>query len=213
MAEKTKQKGKKTTNMYARGIERREKILSVAAQMIEEKDIRAISLKDIAGRTGVSVGAAYHFYANATDVFVALAEQFMKSLRETIAAPYEGAATESWQALVATAWGRGVEIYMECPAYQKLLLSGQTPPEIKQADRDNDKIIGRSFIDIISRHFHFQEFPNCESVFFNAMEIADLMLCLSVHRDGHISQDMVEEAKIAAIAYLRHYLPESLPLK
>jgi AcrR family transcriptional regulator len=206
-------KARRPSNTYARGRQRREKILSVAAEMIEARDVGEISLKEIAATAGVSVGSAYHFYANATDVFVALAERFMDTLRDAIDAPYEGPATESWQALFSAAVDRGVAVYAECPAYQKLILGGKAPPEIKLADRKNDELIGRSMIDVISRHFQMQDFPNCESVFFYATEIVDLMFTLSVVRDGKISPDMVEEAKVASIAYLRHYLPESLPRK
>ena len=213
MVERQAKSGRKPVNMYARGKARRKKMLSVAADMLEERDVGDISLKEIAERSGVSVGSAYHFFANATEVFVALAEQFMEALRETVAAPYGGTTTESWQALFSTAVDRAVEVYTACPAYQDLILGGKAPPEIKLADRENDKLIGRSMIDVISRHFFLQEFPNREAVFFNATEIVDLMLTLSVGRDGAISTDMVEEAKIAAIAYLRHYLPESLPRK
>ena len=211
MTGKRKERARKPANMYARGKERRKKILLVAADMIESRDVGDISLKEIADRSGISVGSAYHFYANATDVFVALAEQFMDTLREAVAAPYEEPDTESWQALVSAAIDRGVAVYTACPAYQKLILGGHAPPEIKLADRENDKLIGRSMIEVISRHFILQHFPNCESVFFNMTEIVDLMLTLSVTRDGQISPDMVEEAKIASIAYLRHYLPEALP--
>ena len=210
MAVKQSKTNRRASNMYARGRARRGKILSVAAEMIEERDISDISLKEIAERSGVSVGSAYHFYANSTEVFVALAERFMDTLREAIVAPYEGPEAESWQVLFATAIDRGVKVYTACPAYQKLILGGKSPPEIKTADRENDKLIGRSMIEVMSRYFQLQEFPNCESVFFNATEIVDLMLTLSVVQDGEISPDMVEEAKIASIAYLRHYLPESL---
>lgn len=213
MAKKQAKINRKPSHMYARGKVRRQEILSVAANMIEERDVSDISLKEIADQAGVSVGSAYHFYANSTDVFVALAERFMDSLREAIAAPYEGSAIQSWQVLFSTAIDRGVQVYSACPAYQKLILGGKAPPEIKLADRENDKLIGRSMIEVISRHFHLQDFPGSESVFFNATEIVDLMLALSVVRDGEISPDMVEEAKIASIAYLRHYLPESLPRK
>ena len=110
-----------------------------------------------------------------------------------------------------TAIDRAVALYEEKPAYARLIIGGQAPSEIKLSDRENDERIGELFVEIIGRKFEFQDFPERNRVFFIAVEIVDLVLSLSMIRLGRISKNMADEAKRASIAYLRTYLPDSMP--
>jgi hypothetical protein len=106
-----------------------------------------------------------------------------------------------------------VGIYKAQPAYAQLIIGSKAPPEIKLADRDSDAAIGKLFEEIISQHFEYSPFPNHDEVFFHAVEIVDLFLSLSVIKYGEITEAMMAEAEIAAIAYLREYMPARLSPK
>lgn len=199
------------TGAYVKGMKRREVLLESAADLLGERALDQISLKDIAEHAGVPIGSAYHFFANAQAVYTELAGRFMAQISELIARPYKGRAARSWQSLFDTAIERAAALYAENPAYRQLIIGGKAPPEIKLADRANDERIGELMIEIISRHFAFPDFPQSSDVFFYATEIVDLMFSLSVIRNGEITQEMVDEAKKAAGAYLSRYLPDSLP--
>ena len=106
---------------------------------------------------------------------------------------------------------RAVAIYREQPAYAQLIIGSKAPPEIKLADRDSDAQIGKLFEEIISQHFDYTPFPKHDEVFFYAVEIVDLLLSLSVIKYDVITDQMATEAQIAALAYLREYMPARLP--
>ncbi len=197
--------------MYAKGITRREALVDTAARLLETHSVDDISLKMIADTAEIAVGSAYHFYPNSNEVFAELARRFGRELAGVVAAPYNDDEARSWQSMWCAAIDRAVEIYEKEPAYAKLIIGGQAPSEIKLSDRANDEQIGTLFVDIISQRFEFQDFPGRSSIFFIAVEIVDLVLSLSMIRSGHISEDMAAEAKRASIAYLRTYLPETLP--
>lgn len=195
---------------YTKGLERRKQLLEAAGELLKQRPLDEISLKDIASQANFPVGSAYHFYSNANDVFTELAQQFAQLIRDAIGEPYSGECTKSWQGLFCEAARRGVSIYREHPAYAQLIIGSKAPAEIKLADRVNDAVIGRLFESIISRHFHYSPFPNHDEVFFHAVEIVDLFLSLSIVKYGEIAELMVVEAERAAIAYLREYMPANL---
>ena len=196
---------------YAKGVERRRQLLAAASRLLEQQPLDEISLKSIAAEAGIPVGSAYHFYGNANDVYIELAQQFSSTFGAAIAEPYTGECTASWQGLFREAINRGVSIYRQQPAYAQLIIGAKAPPEIKLADRESDAEIGRLFEEVICRHFDYRPFPAHDDVFFHAVEIVDLFLTLSVIRHGEITDHMVEEAARAALAYLREYMPARLP--
>jgi AcrR family transcriptional regulator len=198
---------------YAKGMERRKQLLTAASALLKQYPLDKISLKDIAAEAGIPVGSAYHFYTNANDVFIELAQQFSETLGNALSEPYAGECTSSWQGLFGEAIRRAVRIYRDQPAYAQLIIGSKAPPEIKLADRDSDAQIGKLFEEIISRHFDYNPFPNHDEVFFHAVEIVDLLLSLSVIKYTEITDAMAAEAEIAAIAYLREYMPARLPAR
>ena len=198
---------------YAKGLERRKQLADAASRLLKDNPLDNISLKDIAAEAGIPVGSAYHFYTNAHDVFIDVAQQFSDTLGDAIAKPYVGDCTSSWQGLFGEAIRRAVKIYRDQPAYAQLIIGSKAPPEIKLADRDSDAEIGKLFEEIISRHFEYTPFPSHDEVFFHAVEIVDLFLSLSVIKHNEITDAMAAEAETAAIAYLREYMPARLPAK
>ena len=195
---------------YAKGAERRNQLMNAAAELLESATLDDLALKDIAEHAGIPFGSAYHFFANANDVYVALAQRFGESLQETLARPYSKKHTGSWQDLFDAAIDRGAAIYADSPAYRQLILGPQSPPEIKLADRQSDEAVGQLVIDILKRHFVLEEEHCDQNVFFFATEIVDLMFTLSVIRHGVITKPMLAEAKVAGRAYLSQYLPAEL---
>lgn len=196
--------------MQARGKARREKLVSAAAELLDEQGFEEVSLADIAKRAQIPTASAYHFYPNANAVFAAVAQQFGESLEEALSAPYSGPSTDSWQAILREAIDRAVKIYRDKPAYRQLIISGKAPAEIKLSDRSHDEQVGQILIDAVSQHFVVPEFPRMQEIFFYATEIADLMFTLSMIKHDNITDEMVEEAKRSIVSYLRTYLPEVL---
>ena len=198
--------------MQARGVERREKLISAATELLNSgAAIEELSFRDIADKAGIPEGSAYHFYANKFDLFIAVAqdlsERFIKSHQQPIAAK----SIKAWEDLAALLIERGADIYTRNPAAQKLLIGGRTPPEIKLQDRINDRAIGELMNARFEEFFELPQSFDGAEVFFHFIEITDLMFSLSVIEHGKITPNMLEEARRAGIGYLRMYLPPVLP--
>ena len=191
---------------YAKGRQRREQLIDAAASLLERHTPDALSLKDIAARAGIPVGSAYHFFSNANDVFAALAQRFGDTLFEVLEAPYPDQA-DSWQTVLGVAIERAAQLYRGHPAYQQLILGGKAPPDIKLADRVHDQQIGHLLLRVVPGHEDMPE--GAVDRFFFATEIVDLMFTLSVMRHGTMTEEMVNEAKLACVGYLGEYLHHS----
>ena len=194
-----------------RGRARRELLIQATKDLLDEQLLDSISLADIAERAGIPTGSAYHFFPSVNSAFAALAEQFAEELDNAISAPYKVAVGADWSDILNQAIDRACAIYQDSPAYQQLIIGGKAPPEIKLTDRVNDEVLGRLLINAISQHFVLPDFPRATEIFFYSVEIIDLLFMLSVLREDRISEAMIVEAKRAAYAYLRIYLPTELP--
>jgi len=197
--------------LYKKGAARRNLLIDAALSLLAERPLEVISLHQIAKAAKVPSGSAYHFFANAQEVFMALAERFGQELVEAIIAPYPSEHTGSWQQLYGAAVDRAVNIYRRTPAYCPLILGLHSPPALKFSDRENDAELGRLFTQIMELHFDLPDLQDLPEKIFYSIEIVDLLLSLSFIYHQTLKQDMIEEGKLAAIAYLNQYLPDTLP--
>lgn len=195
----------------ARGRARREKLLQTAAELLGEKELEEITFNEVAQRAEIPKGSAYHFYANVMDLYSALTEQIGADLLECLAAPLGDREIKRWEDVIAALCKRTEEFYGERPEARQLLIGGKTPPQYKRTDRDNDLRIGGVVKTHLAQHFKLPSIPNELDVLFYAVEIIDLLYCLSMIRHNCITEEMGEEAIRAGVAYLRTYLPEILP--
>jgi AcrR family transcriptional regulator len=200
---------KPPTAMRKPGRERRRRLLEAAYDLLCEKPVEDVSFRDIAKRADVPEGSAYHFFANRFDVFSALAkilsDQFIEAHRE----PVPQKKRKTWQDLAAHLVDVGAKVYAENPPARQLLIGGKTPPEVKQADRINDRAVGNVMYEVFSSHFDIPDTGAMRDAFFYFIEITDLIFTLSVIESGEIAPAMLHEAKRAGTAYLGTYIQDS----
>jgi AcrR family transcriptional regulator len=193
---------------HQRGRERRQLLLDAAYDLLCERDIEAVAFRDIAARAGVPEGSAYHFYANRFDLFTALASElsslFVKAHRRKVPA----ARRRDWRDLAGYLVEVGAQVYAENPPARQLLIGSKTPPEVKQADRMNDRAVGEVMYEVFARHFDVPDSAEMRAAFYYFIEITDLLFTLSVIEHGEITPAMLAEAKRAGIGYLANYIAD-----
>ncbi|MBO9449912.1 TetR family transcriptional regulator [Tropicibacter sp. R16_0] len=196
---------------YAKGEERRLKLILAAERLLENEDLPEITMHRIAAEADIPPGSAYHFFSGANEVFAAAAGRFGEQLIQDIISPYSGAALESWSNLFEHAARRGVALYQSKPGYCRLILGSTTAPSIKASDRQNDFELGAQFAELMNEYFVLPEINQCELRFFHAIEIFDLFLSLSFQRHGALTPEMIEDGLSASISYLRQFIPDRIP--
>ena len=196
---------KKPVVTRAPGRKRRKALLDAAYNLLCEKDIEDVSFRDIASRAGVPEGSAYHFFANRFDVFAALAEVLSRQFAEAHKKPVPSSRRKTWQQLAGHLVDVGAGVYAKSPPARQLLIGGKTPPEVKQADRINDRAVGDAMHGSFSRYFDIPDSEEMRTAFYYFIEITDLMFTLSIIEHGEITKAMLAEAKRAGVAYLETY--------
>jgi AcrR family transcriptional regulator len=189
-----------------RGRQRRKLLLKAAYDLLCVRPIEDISFRDIADEAGIPEGSAYHFFANRFDVFSALAKQLSDLFIEAHQRKLPPSRRKSWRALAEHLVDVGAKIYAENPPARQLLIGGKTPPEVKQADRINDRAIGNVMYEVFSEHFELPASDEMRNAFYYFIEITDLLFTLSVIEHGEITPKMLAEAKRAGVGYLGTYL-------
>jgi AcrR family transcriptional regulator len=189
-----------------RGRERRKLLLKAAYELLCVRSVEDVSFRDIADRAGVPEGSAYHFFANRFDVFSALAKELSDQFIEAHRRKVPPSRRRSWQALAEHMVDVGAKVYAKSPPARQLLIGGKTPPEVKQADRINDRVVGNVMHEVFSDYFELPECDEVRNAFYYFIEITDLIFTLSVIEHGKITPAMLAEAKRAGIGYLGTYL-------
>ena len=195
----------------APGIARRKRLLAAARALLARRDLDEISLADVARAAGIPKGSAYHYYGDIMDLYVHLIAVLGEEMLADVRRPLRGSAPATWSAVIAALVRRGARYFHTHRAARTLLISPKTPPEIKLRDRQTDRRIGKLFEEQIERYFVLPKRPDRTTIFFRAVEIADLMFGLSMLEHGSIKVAMTEEAVRAVVAYLRSHFPATLP--
>jgi AcrR family transcriptional regulator len=189
-----------------RGQERRRLLLEAAYDLLCARPIEEIGFREIAKKAGVPEGSAYHFFANRFDVFTALANELSAVFVVRHQRRIPAARRRRWQDLAAHMIEVGACVYAENPPARQLLIGGKTPPEVKHADRINDRTVANVMYDVFSSCFDIPRTAQMRDAFYYFIEITDVIFTLSVIAHGVITPAMLAEAKRAGTGYLGTYL-------
>jgi AcrR family transcriptional regulator len=198
--------------MSAPGIARRQLLLNTARKLLHTTRLADLSLGEVARRAKVAKGSAYFFYDDINALCVSLKALIEHEFQDVLRAPLNESVS-SWQHLVRLLFDRGVSFLQEDPAACQLAIGVDASPKLKLMERTNDVVLGRIIDEQVSTQFQLPLLPDRPKLFFRALELADVMLSLSMIEHGKITPEYVEEAYRAAIAYLQIYLPDKLPAK
>ncbi len=190
---------KKPVVTRAPGRKRRKALLDAAYDLLCEKDIEDVSFRDIASRAGVPEGSARF------DIFSALGKVLSEQFADAHAEPVPPSRRKTWRQLAGHLVDVGANVYAQNPPARQLLIGGKTPPEVKQADRINDRAVGDAMHCSFSRYFDIPDTDEMRAAFYYFIEITDLMFTLSIIEHGEITESMLAEAKRAGVAYLETY--------
>jgi AcrR family transcriptional regulator len=195
--------------MSGPGVARRQLLLNTARKMLRTTRLGELSLGEVARRAKVGKGSAYFFYDDVNALCASLKQLIDNELQEVLRAPLTQSVS-SWQEVIRLLMHRGIAFLESDLAACQLSIGVDASPALKLMDRANDAALGRIFDEQISQQFVLPIIPDRPKLFYRALELADVMLSLSMIEHGKITPEYVEEGCRAALAYLRIYIPEKL---
>lgn len=195
------------------GRARRQKLLMGAKTLSETRAVKDISLADVCEEAGIPRASAYHFFPNVEAIFLALrflnAIETFEALNTVNASDYN-----RWQAYLTALMEKVAQIFLDDPLKAKLVYETNTPDfEGDSFGTQIDAQIVELFYNQLADRYMLPELKEIKDVLQIGYSIANSVFMLSYRMEGSITEHYLQEAITAAIAYLRCYLPEKLPLK
>lgn len=192
---------------------RRQKLLMGAKTLSETRAVKDISLADVCEEAGIPRASAYHFFPNVEAIFLALrflnAIETFEALNTVNASDYN-----RWQAYLTALMEKVAKIFLEDPLKAKLVYETNTPDfEGDSFGTQIDAQIVELFYNQLADRYMLPELKEIKDILQIGYSIANSVFMLSYRMEGSITEPYLQEAITAAIAYLRCYLPEKLPLK
>jgi AcrR family transcriptional regulator len=195
------------------GRQRRQQLLQAARDLLQEREPNEVSFADVCARAKIPRPSAYHFFPSIQAVFVGLrmlqAEELVRAIGNA-----EMAGEDTWTEYFRRLVDRGADVLRQDTAGTKLIygiLDGYS--EARQLGQDVDARLAEVALTLFERRFQIPMWEGRDRCFAIAFAIVDAIFKLSYRRAGWITDAMIEEAKRAAVSYLRNYLPEYLPVQ
>jgi AcrR family transcriptional regulator len=198
--------------MSAPGLARRQLLLNSARKMLRTTRLADLSLGDVAKRAKVPKGSAYFFYEDINALCASLVGLMDEELQAVLREPLPPT-MNSWQEIFTLLIERGCNFLENDPAASQLIVGMDATPSLKLIDRANDVVLGRIVDEQLASKFELPPMLDRPKLFFRALELADVMLCLSMIEHGRITKEYADEGCRAGLAYLGTYLPQKLPRK
>jgi len=192
---------------------RRQKLLMGAKKLSETRSINDISLADVCEEAGIPRASAYHFFPNIEAIFLAL--RFLNAIEILeILTTVETVDYDRWQGYLTALIQRCVNIFHDDQTKAKLIYDTNTPDfEGDSFGEDMDHQIVELVYKRLSERYEMPKFEDIQDILLVTYSIINGIFTLSYRRHASITDNYLQEATTASIAYLRCYLPEKLPRK
>ena len=189
----------------ARGRARREKLMLAVREMLREKEMDEITLPGVAEAADIPSSSTYHFFPDVKTLYQEVARAIAEDMVRVAKAPINPPA--NWQEIVRDFIVSGAKFFNENRDARQLILGPKTAPDIKNAACLEDRRFGRQLQTLLSTYFYLPDLEEPGEVLFRAIQISDALFCLSVLEHSRVTDEMRDEAVLAATAYIGCYLP------
>ena len=195
------------------GRARRQKLLMGAKKLSETHAINDITLAAVCEEADIPRASAYHFFPNVEAIFLAL--RFLNAIEILeILATVETGDYDRWQGYLTALIERCVHIFHTDNTKAKLIYDTNTPDFEGDSFGENiDHQIVKLVYQRLVERYELPNFEDLEDVLLITYSIVNAIFTLSYRRHERITDNYIQEAITASIAYLRCYLPEKLPRK
>lgn len=200
------------TPIRKRGIERFEHLLDCVAALIGEFPDDDISLAQVAERAGVPIASVYHFFPNRNAAFVALAQRYHRHLAQM--SIIEGpSAPRRWQDVFEFRLRRSAAYLNSEPAALRLFMGFGVSVDVRNTDVAGNAALAERRAVYLREAYDIPVMPDLEHRIAISLALIDGIWALSYSNHKCITDEYLDEAVLAAVTYLRCYLPEYLQLK
>lgn len=197
-----------------RGVIRYEGLLDSLEALLVDHDLEEIGLYQIAEHAKVPHASVYHFFPTKEAAFMALVQRYVSEIRaQQKHRPVPPEALRSWQDFLAQELREAIYFFRVTPQAMKLFLGRFGGMETWRAEMAQNTSAAQLLFRRLNSAFHLPYIRDVETKLLTFIEVIDAVLGISYVRDGEITDETVEEAHRASVAYCRLFLPEQMELR
>lgn len=197
-----------------RGVIRYEGLLDSLEALLVDRDLEEVGLYQIAEHARVPHASVYHFFPTKEAAFMALVQRYVSEIRaQQKHRPVPPEALRSWQDFLAQELREAIGFFRLTPQAKKLFLGRFGGMETWRAEIAQNTSAAQLLFKRLNCAFHLPFIRDAETKLLTFIEVIDAVLGISYVRDGEITDEAVEEAHRASVAYCRLFLPEQMELR
>jgi AcrR family transcriptional regulator len=133
--------GKRRVPQQSRSIERVERILDAAAQLVVSDGVDALTTRGVAALAEVPVATLYQYFADKDEILLALVERDIAEMDAEVAADLGALEVLSIGSIVETTMRAFVKVYLRRPAFVVIWMRGRTNAAIRDFCRDHNQAV------------------------------------------------------------------------
>ena len=138
--------GKRRVPQQARSIERVERILDAAAQVVVAQGVDALTTRSVAQTAGVPVASLYQYFGDKDEILLALVQRDIAEMDAQVATDLGALEVLSVGAVVETTMRAFVAVYLRRPAFVEIWLRGRTHTAISEFCRAHNKRVAADLL-------------------------------------------------------------------
>lgn len=189
-----------------RSRERVERVMSAAERLLLESGPERASIPEVARLSGVPRASIYQFFPNKYALLLAIADRHLAQISALIGQLDGEQGPLALDRLAALAIRTTADYYNNNPVASMLILGGPMSREAYLSQEVSIQDIGRQLRTLLGRYRPELTLPEDPDVMTLAVEVAFACLKHAYFTQARISDAMVDQARIAALAYLRTWL-------
>lgn len=133
--------GKRRIPQQSRSIERVERILDAAAQLVVSDGVDALTTRGVATLAEVPVATLYQYFADKDEILLALVERDIAEMDAEVSADLGALEVLSIGSIVETTMRAFVKVYLRRPAFVVIWMRGRTNAAIRDFCRDHNQAV------------------------------------------------------------------------
>lgn len=194
--------------MQRRSVERVQRMLDAAQELVAENGYDALTTTLIAERADVSIGSLYQFFPDKQAVVRAVAlrnlERFSERLGEMVAGQQFG----DWWDVVSAVIDEYVAMHHEVPGFRTIRFGDVADLHLLDPERDNDTVVADRFVELIQSLVDVEPTTDVRLDMVIAVKIADSLTRFAFERDPAGDPDVLAETKRVVRGHLSRKLGE-----
>lgn len=199
-----------------RSKERLEKIIAATEALLQTANIEDISPYDVAAEASISPASVNYLFPTMSALWIEMSQRYFRQSTEHVLDVQRALANErnsSWQG-----WMRHMaetsRLYFNAHRHvSEVCLGARTSKEVRLANIDVNFEVGEQFLNSLREVFILPEIPDLTEKMALAIEACDAVWSRSYVQHGHITEEANDDMVRMQVAFLRCFLPETLPLR